>query len=222
MFDCHAHPGSLATNALVCSASTDEKEKLFPFSFHSLGALPGYKGDVEEIRNWARNETFLGEVGLDKRFENKEKQISFLHSVLEVAEENRNIVTFHLVGWTDDFLSILRSHHLEGFIVHGFTSSLPVLSTIITMGGVVSLSPRAKNTKLMRTPIPSQYLDYILTESDMATGGEEVRKIDEWNTYLSNLFSLDMERKVEENISRYLLSKTLKNPQERAILSTFQ
>lgn len=212
MFDSHAHPGSINTKALVCSASTKEKEILSMFLFRSLGGLPGYICDLDVLREWAAKETFIGEVGIDKRYPDKPAQISSLHSILEIAEENRNIVTFHSVGWVNDFLSIVKSHKLEGFIVHGFTGSLDTLSSIVKYGGIVSLSPRSEGSKLLKNNEIHSYLPYLLTETDMTTGEEEITVLYKWNQKLSQLFSTDMEKKTESNLYQYLSSRTLKNP----------
>ena len=123
MFNCHAHPGLYTKNALVCTASVDEISRLSQFPYRSLGSLPVFNTDRSIIEKWAEKETFIGEIGVDKRFENKERQFSILSDILSIAEEYNNIVTFHQVGWTDEFLNTVFSFHLRGFIVHGFTGS---------------------------------------------------------------------------------------------------
>ena len=134
MFNCHAHPGLYTKNALVCTARVDEISKLTQFPYRSLGSLPGFNTDFSIIENWAEKEAFIGEIGVDKRFDNKELQFSVLSDILSIAEEHNNIVTFHQVGWTDEFLNTVFSFHLRGFIIHGFTLTSFCFGVVITAG----------------------------------------------------------------------------------------
>ena len=84
MFNCHAHPGLYTKNALVCTASVDEISRLSQFPYRSLGSLPGFNTDLSTIEKWAEKETFIGEIGVDKRFENKERQFSILSDILSL------------------------------------------------------------------------------------------------------------------------------------------
>ncbi len=204
MFNCHAHPGLYTQNALICSAKLKEISTLSSFPYRSLGSLPGDDTDLSIIEKWAEKERFIGEVGVDKRFPNKEDQFSVLNNILSIAEEHRNIVTFHKVGWTEEFLSTVFSYNLKGFIVHGFTGSYETYKTISEHGGLVSLSPRAEKTKFYSSLKERGIIYPFLTETDTETGEEEERMLKEWNTKLSLVFDRDIEKEVEETFFNYI------------------
>ena len=204
MFNCHAHPGLYTKNALVCTASVDEISRLSQFPYRSLGSLPGFNTDLSTIEKWAEKETFIGEIGVDKRFENKERQFSILSDILSIAEEYNNIVTFHQVGWTDEFLNTVFSFHLRGFIIHGFTGSYEIYNEISKHGGLVSLSPRAEKTKLFST-LKERGITYpFLTETDTETGIKEREILKSWNNKLSFIFNRDIEKEVEDTFFSYI------------------
>ena len=204
MFNCHAHPGLYTKNALVCTASVDEISRLSQFPYRSLGSLPVFNTDLSIIEKWAEKETFIGEIGVDKRFENKERQFSILSDILSIAEEYNNIVTFHQVGWTDEFLNTVFSFHLRGFIVHGFTGSYEIYNEINKHGGLVSLSPRAEKTKLFST-LKERGITYpFLTETDTETGIKEREILKSWNKKLSLIFNRDIEKEVEDTFFSYI------------------
>ena len=204
MFNCHAHPGLYTKNALVCTASVDEISRLSQFPYRSLGSLPGFNTDLSIIEKWAEKETFIGEIGVDKRFENKERQFSILSDILSIAEEYNNIVTFHQVGWTDEFLNTVFSFHLRGFIVHGFTGSYEIYNEVGKHGGLVSLSPRAEKTKFFST-LKERGITYpFLTETDSETGIEEIKTLKTWNDKLSLIFDRDIEKEVEDTFFSYI------------------
>ena len=204
MFNCHAHPGLYTKNALVCTASVDEISRLSQFPYRSLGSLPGFNTDFSIIENWAEKEAFIGEIGVDKRFDNKELQFSVLSDILSIAEEHNNIVTFHQVGWTHEFLNTVFSFHLRGFIIHGFTGSYEIYNEVGKHGGLVSLSPRAEKTKFFST-LEERGITYpFLTETDSETGIEEIKTLKTWNDKLSLIFDRDIEKEVEDTFFSYI------------------
>ena len=75
MFDSHCHPGKPTSNALVCTASTLDKHLLSYFPYPSLGALPGYNSSIQDLEEWLKISPFIGEIGLDRRFGEKEWQL---------------------------------------------------------------------------------------------------------------------------------------------------
>ena len=206
MFNCHAHPGLYTKNALVCTASIDEISRLSPFPYRSLGSLPGYKTDMSVIESWAKTETFIGEVGVDKRFDNKEQQFSILSDILSIAEKHHNIVIFHQVGWTEEFLNTVFSFNLCGFIVHSFNMSYEIYKEIGRHNGLVSLSPKAEKTKFFSTLRERGIIYPFLTETDTETGIEEREILKTWNDKLSSIFHIDMEKEVEDTFFSYISS----------------
>ena len=204
MFNCHSHPGEYTKNALVCTAKVKDVFLLYPFPYRSLGSLPGDDIDLDQIESWAQKERFIGEVGVDMRFNSKTEQFSTLKSILEIAEKNKNIVTFHQVGWTEEFLKTIFSYRLKGFIVHNYTGSYETYREISEHGGLISLSPRAEKTKFFPNLLQKGIITPFLTETDTLTGEKERETLKEWNTKLSQIFDRDIEKEVEDTFFSYI------------------
>ena len=195
MFDCHAHIGKSTSMALVATASTDEAEALLSFPYRSLGALPGHPSSLDKLEVWAKENHIIGEVGIDRRYPDKEKQISFFRSVLDIASYYQSLVVIHQVGWTNDLLSILNDYPTLSFMVHGFTGSLETAKLVVRRGGFLSLSPRAEKTSSFSSILTSGLP--FLTETDMESGEEEEKTIREWTEKLSRLSLRNIEEEVD-------------------------
>lgn len=204
MFNCHAHPGQYTKNALVCTATVKDINLLPPFPYRSLGSLPGDDIDFDQLEKWAKEERFLGEVGVDMRYGFKKEQFSTLNTILSIADDNNNIVTLHQVGWTEEFLKTIFSYKLKGFIIHNYTGSYETYKEITKHGGLVSLSPRVEKTKFFPNLLQKGIITPFLTETDTLTGEKERETLKEWNTKLSVIFNRDIEKEVEDTFFSYI------------------
>lgn len=208
MFDCHAHPGLPSSSALVCTASTFEVDVLSLFPYSSLGSLPGRESSLVALEEWAEHSSFLGEVGLDRRYPDKEEQIQFFSSALSIAKSHGCLVTIHQVGWMDALLREIKAVGIKGFLIHGFTGSIESAREIERMGGIVSLSPSFSRTKGFSSFIKSGLP--FLTESDMETGEEEEKALREWNTFLSGILDRDIEDEVQKRADEIIVSRSIR------------
>lgn len=202
MFDSHAHIGDKTNSAYVSA----EKPSLYPllssFSFSSVGLIPPFNPDFDLMEEYASKGYGVGEIGLDKRFKDKEKQIDFLLSSLLIAKKYNSLVTIHAVGWEDTILDILDKVKIERFIVHGFTGSLESAKEYYKRGGIISINKRIKRAKSYPALLFS--LPYFLTETDMKTGEEEKKELERWNTELSLLLQYDVARSSYSNFLKLL------------------
>lgn len=160
-----------------------------PFRYRSVGLLPGRDGDIREIEDYARLGYGVGEIGLDRRFPDKQGQIERFRKGLETARKYDALVTVHSVGWLDVTLSLLREYKGIRFIFHSFPSSLEIAKEIEKLGGYISLSPRAVRQKSFSSLIHNTR---FLIESDMPTGEEEEKAVDEFYTYLCSLLEKEI------------------------------
>ncbi|MBQ0072439.1 MAG: TatD family hydrolase, partial [Spirochaetales bacterium] len=170
MFDCHAHYGEKTGNALVCTASPEEAfdEKGFPF--RSIGLIPeGGSKDLEKLEERLQDHSFLGEIGIDKRYPEIEEQIRLFRSALALGKAYDTLVTIHSVGYTDTLLSVLKEMKPKHFIVHGFIGSLETAREIERLGGLISISPRLEKAKSFDAIIRNTS---FLMETDRKTGKE--------------------------------------------------
>ena len=189
MFDYHAHIGKPKDNAYVCTSSPDEAVFLSPFSYKAAGLLPGREGNIEELEKYAAIGYGIGEIGLDRRFPEIEKQIENFKKGLIIAKEYKALVTVHSVGYTALTLSILREIKPEKFIFHSFTGSLETAREIERLGGYISLSPKAKKTKHFFSLVHNTN---FLIESDLPTGPEEEKVIENFYLELCNMLDREL------------------------------
>lgn len=189
MFDYHAHIGKPKDNAYVCTSSPDEAVFLSPFRYRAAGLLPGREGNIEELEKYAAIGYGIGEIGLDRRFPEREKQIENFKKGLIIAKEYKALVTVHSVGYTALTLSILREIKPEKFIFHSFTGSLETAREIERLGGYISLSPKAKKTKHFFSLIHNTN---FLIESDLPTGPEEEKVVESFYLELCNMLDREI------------------------------
>lgn len=160
-----------------------------PFKYRSVGLLPGRSGNIEEAEDYLEKGYFLGEIGLDKRFPDKEGQIIRFRKGLEIAKKYKTLVTIHSVGYLDVTLALLREIRPERFILHSFSSSLEVAGEIEKLGGFISLSPKAQRTKHFSSLIKNTH---FLIETDMETGDEEKKTLSSFYSTLCTLLDKDV------------------------------
>ena len=175
MFDYHAHIGVPTENAIVCTSKPGEEALLSPFRHPSIGLLPPYTEGLDKIEEYAGMGYAVGEIGLDRRFGEREKQIEVFRTALDIAVRHRSLVTIHCVGMLDVLLSILREYRPERFIFHSFTSSPDIAREIEKLGGYISISPGSVKSRHFKEVITS--LDSFLIETDMPTGPEEEKTL---------------------------------------------
>ncbi len=190
MFDAHAHLGRPTDNAYVCSSFPGEIPLLGKYRYKAAGILPPHPGDISVIEEYAEKGWGVGEVGIDRRFPDKEGQTARFREALLIAERHHSLVTIHSVGWTEVTLSLLREIKPERFIIHSFSSSLEVAKEIISLGGTISLSPKSKRCRDFAAIIHT--LPFFLTETDMPTGPEEEETLLAFNTELSEILQRDL------------------------------
>lgn len=190
MFDAHAHLGIPSDNAYVCSSFLEEIPLLEKYRYKAAGLLPPHEGDVGSLEEYAERGWGIGEVGIDRRYGDREGQIARFRRALEIAKRHHSLVTVHCVGWTDVTLSLIREIKTERFIVHSFSSSFEVAKEVISLGGTISLSPRSKKCRDFSLIIHK--LPFFLTETDMPTGPEEEKVLLDFNTELSILLQRDL------------------------------
>ena len=197
MFDAHAHPGkNYPINALVCSASTADFGKLLPFQYKAIGAIPegGYDVDFSLMAEAASNGWNIGEIGLDRRFPDIDKQMDIFRTALSIAREYDRIAVIHIVREYQNVYDMLKDMGIRRFIVHGYTGSAEMAKEYIKLGGIISLGPSAEKAK----SFPALLSLPFVTETDMMTGSEEVEALAAWNSRLSALTGIDAAARTEK------------------------
>ena len=197
MFDAHAHSGkNYPINAFVCSASTADYRKLAPFRYKALGAIPegGYDVDFSLMAEAASMGWHIGEIGLDRRFPDMDKQIDIFRTALDIAREYDRIAVIHIVKEYQKVYDMLKDMGIRRFIVHGYTGSAEMAREYIKLGGIISLGPSAEKAK----SFPALLSLPFVTETDMMTGDEEAEALAAWNSRLSALTGIDIAARTEK------------------------
>ena len=192
-FDAHAHAGEFTEDAFVASASTDEYETLRPFPHRALGSIAegGMQPDLCMLRKAAAEGFHIGEIGLDKRYGSMEEQKKIFSAALSIAREYGRAAVIHIVKEYHAAAEILRASGHRKILIHGFTGSAEIARELISLGAVISLSPRAERTKSFRSLLALPFV----TETDMMTGEEQRRTLSEWNARLSEMTGIDVEKR---------------------------
>ncbi len=205
MFDAHAHHGNIESrNAFVCTSSIpsiDEAEILKSYSFFAIGHLPSSKLDnLDNVDTLLSSGFHLGEVGLDRRFDDIECQIKELNALLEISKGYNRCTVFHSVGHIEKLLEIIKERNIKKFIFHGFTGSYEIAKRIIALGGLISINSRALKTKSFEKIITLPFV----TESDMITGKEQIDSLRLFNDKLSSMLERDVESLSEKYLLEYM------------------
>lgn len=125
--------------------------------------------DLEDLKVWADQADFIGEVGLDffgdEKTLKKEIQINVFERQIEIAH-NKPFV-FHVVQAHGKVLEKLRDFSLKGF-VHSFSGSLEVAEQYYSHNVLLSFGPNilSENFKKAREALKELPAEAILFESD--------------------------------------------------------
>lgn len=205
MLDSHAHLGNIEyRDAFVSTPSIPDAGQallLQNYRYRSVGILPGYPdSNIDLLPCYLERGFHLGEVGLDRRFSNIEKQEEILNRVLEIAAPYKRCVVFHQVGHFDRLMRIIKERKPERFILHGFTGSYESAMEVIKLGGLISIGPRSEKAKSFNRLLTLPFI----TETDMPTGDEEAMTLKLWNDKLSMILDEDISSKSEKLLVEYM------------------
>ena len=121
----------------------------------SLGALGSEKlPDVDAIYDRLEQNPALqiGEVGLDRRFDDLAEQRNFLEDMLMMGFALDRSVSIHCVHADGTLLDLLKEHkrHLPPILWHGCTASRESRLRAARMGVIISYGPRIFESKIAR------------------------------------------------------------------------
>lgn len=125
--------------------------------------------DLDELKIWAEQADFVGEVGLDffgdESTLKKEIQLNVFERQLEIAH-NKPFV-FHVVQAHGKALDILKDYSVKGF-VHSFSGSIEVAEQYLSHNVLLSFGPNILNDNFKKAREALRLLpdEGILFESD--------------------------------------------------------
>lgn len=159
LLDFHSH--YLANNAIYCTAKpepqieTAQNLKVTTF-LYCQGLLPQFwtpEAQESLTQNLQSPNIQLGEIGLDKRFQNQmslQEQEENLLTMLQYATKLKKIVTLHSVQATELTIKVLQQVQLKPWktIWHGFNGSIETAELLYKMKIFISIGPRYKKYNL--------------------------------------------------------------------------
>lgn len=103
----------------------------------------------------------VGEVGLDRRKGNLDRQKAAFREILEAVHGHAALVSVHSAGCVDDVLDLLEAYPHSGYILHWFTGNQDQLTRAVDLGCYFSANLSMKEPLLRSIPE-----DRLLPETD--------------------------------------------------------
>lgn len=197
MFDFHAHHGDDDENAYINIVKKSELGLLCENGWFSIGTLPWIENiDADTISSLLEKHPLLGvgEIGLDRRFDDMEAQKRIFCSLCKAAKDMNRVLSIHSVGRTEEILQIVKKIGVAKVVFHGFNSSYEVAKKIVRSNCFISLGPGCiflRDYKRLTT-LP------FLIESDMKTGIEQKNALNSLYAKLKEDSKRDVEKEAIE------------------------
>jgi TatD DNase family protein len=170
--DCHAHVAPDVTGAqtkalggafvFAMTRSLDEAEAVADRQDSSLvwgcGIHPGLLGaddaayDGLRFASLAGRFAVIGEVGLDRRAGNLDRQVAVLRSVLRTAASQPVMVSLHSAGRVEETLALLEEHGRSGAILHWFLGDEKAMRRADRLGCYFSVNAAMPDEILQNVP----------------------------------------------------------------------
>lgn len=222
MFDFHRHinQSEYNKNAIYCTSSTDEWNNTNPISLGLLFNNNNYtKKTLDPIINLLKiklenNKSYqIGEIGLDKRYNQIELQYYFLDECIKLSNQYNRVLTIHCVKSYDLLFSLLENN--KGImgpltILHGFTSSLEIAKKLKSFDVIISINNNFLKTKAFKDITDFDKLGFLI-ESDWNKQNDD-NYLAYFNKFVSTLDDMEISkfkelnheyRTIFENISSY-------------------
>ena len=176
--DFHSH---IASEFSIVCTDTPDVPKAEKALMNCVGLLPEkWTEELESLlyKRLSEDKTLhMGEVGLDKRFEDRvpmEKQLQILKREMLFATENNRSITLHCVRATGPMTELLSQLKFRPFSVlwHGFTGSAETAKQLYQLGVIVSLGPRmSTDAEKIRKIFSANPMTVLETDLSKHSGG---------------------------------------------------
>ncbi len=199
MLDAHFHlPFQEPAEGILCTSREAEWNEALRTThgqvIPSLGLLPPCL-DVDFARLEGllaqKQEMQIGEVGLDRRFPDREGQLMVLRNFLSIARNTHRMVSLHVVGADGLMLGILDG--TVAALWHGFTGSVETAKAITDKGAVISLGPRVERTNLWNRLEEIKGLPFTV-ESDLSASDRYRQALEAWYRKLATRLGWSVEQ----------------------------
>jgi TatD DNase family protein len=157
-------------SSLKTLSLTEKFENIMPFiGVHPWSLEEITPQEIDEVATLIeRREDVkgIGEVGLDGRRRNRERQIEVFRIFCRLSVEYALPMNIHARDAWREVLEVLRRMDVESALIHWFNGPLEILEEIRESGYMITINPAAKIQPRHREVIEEAPIDMILTESD--------------------------------------------------------
>lgn len=150
MIDIHTHRfGNHEAIVNTHPATCEHDIQQHPAQRLSLGLHPldlrdaeAWLPQMEQLLTVYPQILFVGEIGIDKRNEDIERQISIFEKQMQIADNHRKAVIIHCVRAVNEILAAAKPFSAQ-LIFHGFRGKTQVAKQIIDSGHYISLNEKS-------------------------------------------------------------------------------
>lgn len=125
---------------------------------------------IEYIIKNIRDIDAIGEVGLDKKYEDSEKfwdkEVEAFKKMIYIAKEYKKTLNIHSRRAAKEVLKMLYSEDVDRAYLHWFTDDVETLKNAIDMGYYIGFTPSILYSKRIQKMATITPLENILTETD--------------------------------------------------------
>lgn len=170
--------------------------------------------DIELIKKIVdtSNIRVLGEIGIDNKCKNREKQVKFFNDFINLAKEYDLSLNIHALDNWREIFDILIKNDIKKAYFHWYTGPLDLIDEIVNKGYFIGINPSIKIQKKQIEVLEKLKVENILTESD---GPYNYRNIYLHPDLIKDLYNLISSVK---NISIENLSEILKRNLSKFII----
>jgi len=127
------------------------------FGLHPVFIDMHKKQDLKELESYTQNIStkLIGEIGLDKRFNNYDKQQEFFSTQINIAKNLDKKVIIHSVKSHSEIIKVIKDNKFKnGGIIHAFNGSQDIAKKYIDLGfklgigGIIS-HPQSKLKQIL-------------------------------------------------------------------------
>jgi TatD DNase family protein len=149
---------------------TEKFENIMPFiGVHPWSLEEITRQEIDDVITLVEREEDargIGEVGIDGRRRNREKQMEVFKMFCKLSAEYDLPMNIHARDAWREALEVLRRMDVKSAVIHWYNGPLDILEEIRESGYMITINPAARIQPKHRDVLEEAPLDMILTESD--------------------------------------------------------
>jgi len=173
-----------------------------------------YVDKIDLLKRLIKENSIIGEIGLDYFFVKEKSKYSAQRKVFEVflKETKNKVISVHTKGAEKDVLRLLKKHQNKRVIIHWYSGDIGILKKMIKEGYYFSIGPEVMLSDHIKIIVKTIPLKQVLTETDNPGGPESImgkkgmpiliKDVVKVIAQIKKKTSKQMEKIVEDNFGR--------------------